>query len=588
MKSRAFFRTLLARYPRLLAWNTFLLGATSLLDAAALISVAPIVDYLIHPDLDGAGPVTQKCIGLMADAGIPVSLGMLLALFLFLNLFKSVLQICATHMILRTKYAVLRDIMIGAFSDFFDAGWYFFSDTGQGKLINTFTREIRRVGDAFGAMSRFFASLLQMVVFLVVPFFISWRVMGISMLATCVLATPLVLLGRLNYSLGKQNTRTSNRMAGVLHESLGAAKVILGFAHQDKNTLALERAFDAHRKATLKAQTLEMSIPHAYYPLGLVVLIVTLLAAKQAALPLSEISILIYALFRMTPIVGQILGQKSAMAHFFPSYEQIAQLRDKAGQMRQPTGSRIFTGLSNEIRIYDLTFAHAGRTPTLIRVNVRIPKGRMIAFVGESGAGKSTLLDMIMGFYAPLSGHISVDGIPLGDLDILSFRKRIGYVPQDSVLFNMSIVDNLRWANEKAADEDIIEACRLANADEFIRNLPDGYNTIVGDRGVRLSGGQVQRTALARALLSEPDILFLDEATSALDSRSERLIQEAMEAIAGKTTVVVVAHRLSTIANVDRIYVLKDGRIIEEGNYGELVKQGGEFARMSRLQALVA
>ncbi len=217
---------------------------------------------------------------------------------------------------------------------------------------------------------------------------------------------------------------------------------------------------------------------------------------------------------------------------------------------------------------------------------MRIPKGRLIAFVGESGVGKSTLIDVIMGFNEPTAGRITVDGTPLQDFDIVSYRQRIGYVPQDSVLFDRSIRDNLLWANEAATDADIEHASAQAHAADFIDQLTDRYNTVVGDRGVRLSGGERQRVALARAILRKPAVLILDEATSNLDSRSERLIQEAIDSIAKETTVIVIAHRISTVMKADCIYVMRGGRIIEQGSYEALVNKGEYFAQMVRLQSL--
>jgi ABC-type multidrug transport system fused ATPase/permease subunit len=254
--------------------------------------------------------------------------------------------------------------------------------------------------------------------------------------------------------------------------------------------------------------------------------------------------------------------------------------------MNQKSGQRLFQGFNQEIAIRNLVFAYPGHKPVLSDINIVIPKGKMIALVGKSGAGKSTLIDMIMGFNEPISGQITLDGIPLEEFEIHSYRKRLGYVPQESILFNLTIKDNLLWANSSATDAEIKQACRQANADEFIENFPAGYATLVGDRGVRLSGGQIQRIALARSILRKPDILILDEATSSLDTHSERLIQQAIDGIAKETTVIIIAHRLSTVVNADYIYVIKDGRVIEEGSYARLIQENGEFRSMLQLQAL--
>jgi ABC-type multidrug transport system fused ATPase/permease subunit len=217
-----------------------------------------------------------------------------------------------------------------------------------------------------------------------------------------------------------------------------------------------------------------------------------------------------------------------------------------------------------------------------------IKKGEMTAIVGESGSGKSTLIDLLIGFYEPDKGVIYVDKKPLQELDIYSFRRHIGYVPQDTILFNDTVKNNLLWSDEKATEKEIIEVCKLANADEFIVNLSDGYDTVVGERGARLSGGERQRIALARALLRRPELLILDEATSALDSRSELFIKSAIEHISNQTTIVVIAHRLSTIVKADWIYVLKDGYLIEQGTFTELLNKNGKFGYMAQLQGVTS
>jgi len=201
------------------------------------------------------------------------------------------------------------------------------------------------------------------------------------------------------------------------------------------------------------------------------------------------------------------------------------------------------------------------------------------------GAGKSTITDLVLGLQIPEGGSVLIDGVPLGEWKQNSFRERVGYVPQDPQLFHMSIRDNLLWSDEQAAESALWEALRAANAEAFVRELPEGIDTVVGDRGVRLSGGQRQRIALARAVLRMPELLILDEATSALDTESERLIQQSIEQLAHKTTILVIAHRLSTVAKADMVYVMKQGRVVEQGSFSELsTKSGGMLQGMIAVQ----
>lgn len=586
IKTFTFVRHIFKKYPFLISKTIVLIFTVGLIEVTSVLALIPIIDFLIKPNLDSVSPITLKVVDIMRFTGLPVTLGWLLAIFLVFNAVKSGFQIFVQHSILRTKYTVLRDIMIGTFDDFFNARWYFFSSGKQGTLLNTFIHEVRVVGDALGAMVRFFASILQVIFYFTVPFYLSWQVSSICLAAALFFIAPFIMMGRISYRLGRLNTSTANEMSSIIQQNLTLAKVVLGFGNQHKSVEALDSSFNCHSKVSIKSQTLSMAIPLMFYPLGVLVMIIGVLIALKLAMPLAEAAVLLYSFLKVLPLIGGIVAEKNAFNNFIPSYEQIMDLRRRALDLKQPTGGRIFTGFNNELLVKNLCFAYPGHKPTLTDINIRIPKGKMIAFVGESGAGKSTLIDVIMGFNEATSGEVTVDGIPLREFDIRSYRKRLGYVPQEGILFNMNIRDNLLWANESAGDEEIRRACRQANADEFIEKFPQRYDTLVGDRGVRLSGGQLQRVTLARAIIRKPDLLILDEATSALDTYSERLIQQAIESITKDTTVIVIAHRLSTIANADYIYVLKDGRIAEEGSYADLANIKGYFSHMVRQQTL--
>ncbi len=576
------------RFPAPLTATIVMMVLAGLVESASVISLAPLVDYLIHPDLKNASPLTLKVVSTLRSAGIPVSLWTLAGVFLFFSAGKNACTVGFKYGILRSVYAIQRYLTVGTFEDFFRARWLFFSANKQGTFLNLFIRELGVVGGAFRAIAAMFAATVQFTLLLAIPLYVSWQVTLISLLIAGLFAGPFVLLSRFSYRLGKETTATANEISAVIHESFGLAKLILGYGNQSKSVEALARAFDAHRRVAIGAQTLMHAIPSTYNVFGLIVVLITLYVSKKFGVPLSEAAVLLYAMLKITSPVGELVTQKTALSNFFPSYELVTALTRSARELRQPTGETPFLGFEREVAVEDLTFAYPGNAPVLIDINMRIPKGKMVALVGESGAGKSTLIDTLMGFNEPEKGRVAFDGVPLLDFDVNSYRRRIGYVPQETVLFNMTIRDNLCWANEQSTEEEIREACRLANADEFIDSFPEGYGTMVGDRGVRLSGGQAQRIALARAILRKPELLILDEATSSLDTKSERLIQKAVEKIARETTVVVIAHRLSTIMNADHIYVLGEGRIIEEGSYSTLVRSNGHFAGMASLQVLDA
>jgi ATP-binding cassette subfamily B protein len=254
--------------------------------------------------------------------------------------------------------------------------------------------------------------------------------------------------------------------------------------------------------------------------------------------------------------------------------------REAANRPRQVR----FQAVRRGIELTNLSFRYGSRKNVLEQVSLEIPKGKTIAVVGESGSGKSTLLKLLMGFYAPTEGRILIDGIDLADFDIASLRGRIGVVTQHPFLFSKTIWENIALGRPEARFEEVVEASRLAGLDEFVAGLPDRYETMVGERGVNLSGGERQRLAIARALLRQPEILIFDEATSHLDTRTERAIQKNLRTIFRGKTVVVVAHRLSTIRDADWIYLLHRGRLVEQGTHSDLMAQPGRFAALWHAQ----
>lgn len=587
MKATSFIYEIFKKFPFLLITNTVLVIAVSLFGACSLLTLSPVIDLLVHPDLQGASVLTLKAVSILKFFGLSVTLGNWLIIFVAFITLASAFQVFARYSILKTVYAVAWGIEVGMFKDFFNAQWYFFTSSKQGVLLNTFNRECAVATTAFTAMAFLFAYLMQLIFFLAVPFCLSWQVTIISLSAGLLFSWPFILLGKRSYRLGALSTSTSNQFSSVIQENISLAKLVLGFGNQQRSIDDAKRTFDAHRQVTIKSQILTVAIPILYRPFGVMMIAIALFAARWFKVPLSETTVLLLALSQVALSLSNLTTQKNSLDNFSPSYEQIKALRLRATELKQKSGAKKFSGFVRELKMENLSFSYpAGNQPVLEDINVRIPKGKMVAIVGKSGSGKSTLIDIMMGFYEPVSGLIMLDGVSLQEFDITSYRQRLGYVPQDSVLFNMSIRDNLRWAKEDATDEEVRQACQQANADEFIEGFPQGYDTLVGDRGVRLSGGQTQRVALARAILRKPDILILDEATSSLDTHSERLIQEAIESIAKETTVIVIAHRLSTVVNADYIYVLKKGRVIEEGIYSDLIRMNGEFQQMAKLQVL--
>lgn len=282
------------------------------------------------------------------------------------------------------------------------------------------------------------------------------------------------------------------------------------------------------------------------------------------------------ALMRLMPSVKEITYQWMGLKGLAPrvriTYETLADSQYDTGD-----GGNDFPGLKSEIRLNEVSFSYPTRRDVLENINITIPKNHTVAIVGESGSGKSTLADIFLRLYVPSAGELLLDGVDYRNYSRSSWLQHMSMVSQDSFIFHASIKDNIRVGKLDATDREIVDAAKIANAHRFIMNLPEGYDTIVGDRGITLSGGQCQRVAIARALVRNPEILILDEATSSLDNIAEKAIQDSLREVEKNRTTVIIAHRLSTIEHANKIFVMKEGAIVEEGTHEELLKKGNYY-----------
>jgi ABC-type multidrug transport system fused ATPase/permease subunit len=581
-------RELMRRQPLFVSVVAPLLALTSLLDAVPLIGFAPIIDLLIHPDLSQASPATLHITAWIARAGLPATLPVVATLFVSLLIVKSLVATATQLVVTKVNFSLTKASMTRILSSFLGAGWPFFVRNDCGTLGNTLMRETEKITIAFESTAVILANSLRLAAYLVIALLLSWKLTVLTLGLLGLALLPFFLLGRLAYGIGATHTRMANEFQGSVIETLSAAKLILGFGNQEKSLRKISDSLGPYLKSSVQWVMVRAVSPLAFEPLGfMMALTILYVGLMRFQIPLSSLFILLYILKTSSGLAMNVMNEKNRLENVAPALEQIDRLESEALRMVQPTGLRRFELLEREVLFEGVRFSYPDREETLKGVTVAIPKGRMTALVGRSGSGKTTFIDLLLGFYQPQAGRITVDGVPLGELDILSWRQRIGFVPQDPFLFRASIRENLLWANSEATPKEIEQARAAANATEFISQLPEGLDTVVGDRGVRLSGGQRQRIALARTLLRKPELLILDEATSALDSHSELMIRESVERLSKSVTVVAIAHRLSTIKSADRIYVLDKGSVVESGSFEQLMSiNGGEFLKAAELQGL--
>ncbi len=308
--------------------------------------------------------------------------------------------------------------------------------------------------------------------------------------------------------------------------------------------------------------------------------------AGRSAMP--QLLAFVFVFYRLIPRLSATNNFLALAGQYWPFVDRIAQLLRTDDKEYMADGAHPFAGLRRTIEFRNVSLHYLEGEPWAVKdLSCVIPKGSLTALVGTSGSGKSSVADLVLRLFDPTAGEVLVDGIDLRQLNLACWRGSIGVVGQDTFLFNATVRENLTFGRPDAGESEVLAAARAANVHEFVERLANGYNTVIGDQGYRLSGGQRQRLALARAILREPEILVLDEATSDLDSRSEQLIQKSLDSQRGERTILVIAHRLSTVARADQILVLSQGQLVEQGTHDELLAWNGHYAQFWRLQSEV-
>ena len=465
----------------------------------------------------------------------------------------------------------------------------YYSKSRSGDLINSITNEVNQIKQAFSVVSNLIARGSTLLAYVISMFWLSWQLTIASVLLFTLLSVALSNIIARVREASFEVPKANGQLASVAIEFINGIRTVQVSATQDFERQRFYQATDEVIAANQKVITLSALIKplaegvSSTILIGMVVLAFNLFILS-GQLRAASLLTFMFVLFRMMPLVSQVNQARENISRFQGSLDNIKELLRRDNKIYLPDGHSQFLQLKRSIDFVSLDFGYDDDELVLRNITLSITKGETTALVGASGAGKTTLVDLLPRFYDPTQGRILIDGVDLRELNINSLRRRMAVVSQDTFVFNNTVRYNIAYGLEGLDDEAIWEVARLANASEFIRELPNQLDTILGDRGVRLSGGQRQRIAIARALLRDPEILILDEATSALDSVTERLIQESLEKLSQGRTVIAIAHRLSTIVRADKVVVLEQGQVVEQGTYQELLEQRGKLWNYHQMQ----
>jgi len=487
---------------------------------------------------------------------------------------------------------VVADLRSDVFRHVADLGPSFFERNHSGELMSRLTADTTQIKAMAGSsLSQALRSLIMLVGALVMMFVTSVNLSLMVLLAIPLTVVPLIVVGRLVRRLSRKAQDTLAEASAYAAENLAASRTMQAFAYEKEASAqyrgAVEVAFDA-AKERMRARAALTALA-----MFLVVASITgvlwfgAAAVIDGSMTVGRLSqFVLYAVFAGASFaqVSEIWGEISQSAG---AAERLAELLALKPDIRSPDNPQPLPAPARgDVEFNDVSFSYPGRPalPTLQHVSFHARPGETVALVGPSGAGKSTIFNLLLRFFDPEQGTVRVDGVNVRDADLGALRARMALVPQDVALFAGTVADNIRYGSSGATMTAVRQAAQAAHADEFIRALPDGYDTRVGERGISLSGGQRQRIAIARAILKDAPILLLDEATSALDAESEAQVQRALEGLMAGRTTLVIAHRLATVQKADRILVMDKGRIVEQGTHAELVAKGGLYARLAEMQ----
>ncbi len=505
---------------------------------------------------------------------------------------KNLFGYLQAYFLAHVEQGMIRNLRNEAYQHLHKLPMSFFKNERTGNLISRIMNDVNAVNSSVSAV---FLNLirepLKIIVFLGIAIAISWK---LTLFSLVVLPFSLIVISYIGLILRKQSGLLQAKMADLtnrLHETITGVKIVKAFGMEEYENKKFFNETQNFFKLSLKITRLRnISSPTTEFLSVIVGVVIIYFGAQlvlvEKSLTASQFIGFLFAIFQLMPPIKELSSVNNRIQESSAAADRIFEILDTEPNIKNVNNPISISEFNESIEFEHVYFKYDDSEDYVLEdITFKAEKGKVIALVGSSGSGKTTLVDLIPRFYDPNEGRILLDGIDIKKIRIEDLRKLMGIVTQETVLFNESVRNNIAYGLTDCSDEKIIEAAKAANAHNFIMELPQKYNTIIGEKGTKLSGGQRQRIAIARAILKNPPIMILDEATSALDNESEVLVQEAIERLMQDRTVFVIAHRLSTIRNADRILVIESGRIVQDGKHQDLIyEEDGIYKKLYELQ----
>ena len=527
---------------------------------------------------------------LIGDIGSTTTLlvlGLFLAVMTFL---KTGAYFFSSATVIPIRTGIVRDIRNQLYQKITSLPLGFFSEERKGDIIARMSGDVQEIENSImSSLDMLFKNPILIIAYFATLLFISWQLTLFTLLFVPIMGWIMGKVGRKLKRKSKEAQALWSDTMSQVEETLGGLRIIKAFCAEEKMNRRFDKINSGYRNQILRVNTRQqMAHPMSEF-LGTVMIIIVLWFGGILVLNQQVLSgpTFIYYLVILYSIINPLKDFSKAGYNIpkgLASMERVDKILLAENDIKEKETPEHISSFNHTIEFRHVSFRY-GEQWVLRDINLTIEKGKTVALVGQSGGGKSTLVDLIPRYYDVQEGEVLIDGINVKDLDIHDLRQLIGNVNQEAILFNDTFFNNISFGVDNATPEQVEEAARIANADEFIKASENGYNTNIGDRGGRLSGGQRQRVSIARAILKNPPILILDEATSALDTESERLVQDALERLMKTRTTVAIAHRLSTIKNADEICVLHEGHIVERGTHEELINRDGYYKKLHDMQS---